>query len=135
MFLDGDDPAELARKPGEADFVVTPVFTAEHLAPAPKLKLIQHSGVIDEKTFYRALKNRRIAGAGIDVFEREPTPSYNPLLKPDHVLLTPHTAGATRDGMRKKARAQYENIRRVADGRPPINVTQPYSKVGAEAKA
>ena len=69
------------------------------------------------------------------MFEREPTPSDNPLLKPDHVLLTPHTAGATRDGMRKKARAQYENFRHVADGRPLINVTQPYSKVGAEAKA
>ena len=69
------------------------------------------------------------------MFEREPTPSDNPLLKPDHVLLTPPTAGATRDGMRKKARAQYETFRHVADGRPLINATQPYSKVGAEAKA
>ncbi len=99
----------------------------------PKLKLIQHSGVIDEKAFNSALKNRRIAGAGIDVFEREPTPSDNPLLKPDHVRLTPHTAGAPRRGAQESAGPVREFPARcgwaAADKR---NSTLPQGRGGSE---
>lgn len=52
--------------------------------------------VIDEEALYWALKNNIIAGAGLDVFEKEPTPKDNPLLKLNNVILTPHIAGLPR---------------------------------------
>lgn len=48
--------------------------------------------VIDEKALIKALQEKRIAGAGLDVLEQEPTPSDNPLLKMDNVIITPHVA-------------------------------------------
>jgi D-3-phosphoglycerate dehydrogenase len=48
--------------------------------------------VIDEKALIKTLQEKRIAGAGLDVLEQEPTPSDNPLLKMDNVIITPHVA-------------------------------------------
>jgi phosphoglycerate dehydrogenase-like enzyme len=130
----------------EADIVTLHVFLSEGsrgLIGERELNLMKRTAilintsrgdVVDEAALYRALKERRIAGAGIDVFEEEPTPSENPLLRLDNVLLTPHLAGGTLDSMRQKARAQYENFRRVVDGLPPINLTQPYHQVESGTK-
>ena len=52
--------------------------------------------LIDEDALYEALKDRRIAGAGLDVFEQEPLPREHPLWTMPGVLITPHTAGETR---------------------------------------
>jgi len=49
--------------------------------------------VVDEAALVSALRGRRIAGAGLDVFEVEPLPASSPLLELDNVILTPHTAG------------------------------------------
>ena len=51
---------------------------------------------VDEQALINALRNGTIAGAGIDVFEQEPTPADNSLLKMDNVIVTPHSAGASR---------------------------------------
>jgi D-3-phosphoglycerate dehydrogenase len=51
--------------------------------------------VVDEKALIDALNNNEIAGAGLDVFEEEPTPKDNPLLKMENVMVTPHTAGTS----------------------------------------
>lgn len=130
----------------EADIVTLHVFLSEgsrgmigdrelNLMKSTAILINTSRGdVIDETGLYHALKERRIAGAGIDVFEEEPTPSDNPLLKLDNVLLTPHLAGGTLDSMRQKARAQYENFRRVIDGHTPINLTQPYRVVESDIK-
>ena len=66
----------------------------------PNMLLINaaRGGVIDEEDLYVALKNKVIAGAGIDVFEQEP-PTDSPLLELDNVVLTPHTAAFTHDAM------------------------------------
>jgi D-3-phosphoglycerate dehydrogenase / 2-oxoglutarate reductase len=78
--------------------------------------------LIDEQALYRALVEGRIAGAGLDVFEREPTASDNPLLKLENVIVTPHAAGyseaAIRDGYRQGA-VEMVNI---LSGRWPRNV-------------
>ena len=130
----------------EADIVTLHVFLSEGsrgmigerelnlMKPTAILINTSRGDVVDETELYHALKERRIAGAGIDVFEEEPTPSDNPLLKLDNVLLTPHLAGGTLDSMRQKARAQYENFRRVIDGSAPINLTQPYRLVESDLK-
>ena len=49
-------------------------------------------GIIDEKALITALKEKRIAGAGIDVFEEEPVHPGHPLLSMDNVIATPHSA-------------------------------------------
>lgn len=55
--------------------------------------------VVDEKALYEALSSGSIAGAGIDVFEEEPTPADNPLLGLENVVVTPHMATATVESM------------------------------------
>lgn len=50
--------------------------------------------IVDEKALIAALKNKVIAGAGLDVFEKEPLPKSSPLLKMKNVILTPHNSNA-----------------------------------------
>src|SRR5260370_1051127 len=59
-------------------------------------------GLINEKDIFEALKERRIAGAALDVFEQEPPPADHPFFQLDNVVLTPHAAGVdvkSRDDM------------------------------------
>jgi D-3-phosphoglycerate dehydrogenase len=58
-------------------------------------------GVVDEAALVAALRQRRIAAAGLDVFEVEPLPASSPLLELDNVILTPHTAGISEMSARK----------------------------------
>jgi D-3-phosphoglycerate dehydrogenase len=57
--------------------------------------------VVDEAALVAALRQRRIAAAGLDVFEEEPLPASSPLLELDNVILTPHTAGISEESARK----------------------------------
>jgi len=75
-------------------------------------------GIIEEKALYAALSTGKIAGAGLDVFEQEPTPVDNPLLKLPNVIVAPHMAGVTRESVDRMAVATVENILSVLDGRP-----------------
>jgi len=78
--------------------------------------------VIDEKALYRALRERRIRGAALDVFEEEPTPLDNPLLTLDNMVVTPHCASATWETRRKMAETAVGNIKAFLEGRRPPNV-------------
>jgi D-3-phosphoglycerate dehydrogenase len=78
--------------------------------------------IVDEKALYEALAGDRIAGAGIDVFEQEPTPADNPLLKLDNVVLTPHYICATDECMATVAASVFNACRDLAQGRVPRNV-------------
>ena len=53
--------------------------------------------VVDEPALIEALQEGRIAGAGLDVFEKEPVDPGNPLLTMDNVVVSPHSAGTTWD--------------------------------------
>lgn len=79
--------------------------------------------VVDEAALIEALQTKKIAGAGLDVFEREPLPKESPFRKMENVILTPHTAGMP-DGLRfhRKRYAYFrENILRVSQGKVPLN--------------
>ena len=72
--------------------------------------------VVDEAALIDALKNKKIGGAALDVFEKEPLPDSSPLRKLKNVILTPHTAGEP-DGLyfhSKRFKFFAENIRRVS---------------------
>jgi D-3-phosphoglycerate dehydrogenase / 2-oxoglutarate reductase len=81
--------------------------------------------LVHEEALYNALKEKRIAGAGLDVFEVEPTPPDNPILALDNVIVTPHAAGfsdeAVREGQRQGARVMAE----VLTGRFPKTICNP----------
>jgi phosphoglycerate dehydrogenase-like enzyme len=81
-----------------------------------------------EKTLrkrYVALRDRKIAGAGLDVFEKEPPAPDNPLFKLDNVILTPHISAGTKDALVTKMRAAFANMVRVTKGEKPIHLV-PY---------
>jgi D-3-phosphoglycerate dehydrogenase len=80
---------------------------------------------VDEAALIEALQSGEIAGAGIDVFEREPTPADNPLLKLDNVIVTPHSAG-TSDRSRVAAQVQIgQETARLLKGMRPMSVVNP----------
>jgi len=75
--------------------------------------------VIQEAALVDALKRGVIAGAGIDVFEKEPPDASNPLFQIPSVILTPHSAALTKDSVAKLAEGAAENALRVLEGKPP----------------
>lgn len=82
--------------------------------------------VVDEAALIEALQQGRIAGAGLDVFEKEPVDPNNPLLKLKNVVVTPHSAGTTWDTWFRRAEFAYMNMKRVWEGQPPLAVAQDY---------
>jgi phosphoglycerate dehydrogenase-like enzyme len=84
--------------------------------------------VVDEVALHEALRDRRIAGAGLDVFEQEPVDPANPLLKLDNVVVSPHTAGTTWDTWFRRADFAYKNFVRVWEGQPPLAVATDYDE-------
>jgi phosphoglycerate dehydrogenase-like enzyme len=81
--------------------------------------------IVDEKALYAALSAGQIAGAGLDVFEEEPTPASNPLLKLDNVIVTPHGICFTDECMRRLAESAFKAALDVANGRTPPYIVNP----------
>ena len=77
--------------------------------------------IIDEPALVSALQEGRIAGAGLDVFEDEPFTPQNPLAALPNVVLTPHIAAGTRDALKTKMRALFQNVQRFFAGQPMEN--------------
>jgi phosphoglycerate dehydrogenase-like enzyme len=81
--------------------------------------------LVDEDAMIRALRERKIAGAGLDVFETEPLPLSSPLLQLDNVILTPHWLPSTHRAARATRDLIVQNVLRVARGQVPQNVVNP----------
>ena len=79
----------------------------------------------DEDALLQALKEKRIAGAGLDVWSKEPPPPEHPLLQFDNVLASPHTAGVTREARENMARIAAEQILDALDGKRPPRIINP----------
>ncbi|MFC2041782.1 2-hydroxyacid dehydrogenase [Chloroflexota bacterium] len=78
--------------------------------------------VVDEAALIRALREKKIAVAGLDVFEQEPPSSDNPLLSMDNVVATPHTGGAASETWAPRLKSIWENLLRVWEGKEPRNI-------------
>jgi len=81
--------------------------------------------VVDERALIRALQDRRLAGAALDVWEDEPIARDNPLLAMDNVVATPHAAYFSTAAVAAIPRRCGEEIARVLTGQRPLNVVNP----------
>jgi D-3-phosphoglycerate dehydrogenase len=84
--------------------------------------------VVDEPALIKALEQKWIAGAALDVFEQEPIAADNPLLRMENVILTPHFAGYSDTTPHEFCEASVEAILDLAQGRWPRSVVNPDAK-------
>ncbi|SVE32134.1 uncharacterized protein METZ01_LOCUS484988, partial [marine metagenome] len=81
--------------------------------------------VVDEKALISALRSGKIAGAGLDVLEQEPSEKGNPLLEMENVAITPHLAGMSIESGPRSSNFAIENLVRVTRGQEPLSVVSP----------
>jgi len=92
------------------------------MKPSAYLINTSRGSVVDEPALIRALQDKRIAGAGLDVFEKDPIDPDNPLLKIDHVIVTPHSASYCDASFKRLRISVGQEAVRVAQGKWPKNV-------------
>jgi D-3-phosphoglycerate dehydrogenase len=101
------------------------------MKPSAILVNTARSGLVDEGALVRALAERRIMGAAIDVFDVEPLPPDHPLLKLDNVTVTPHLAGSSIDAFRNSPKLMAGHLERMLRGEPElpiVNAVRPSPK-------
>jgi D-3-phosphoglycerate dehydrogenase / 2-oxoglutarate reductase len=79
----------------------------------------------DEAALTEALRNKQIAGAGLDVWAKEPPPPDHPLLQFDNVLASPHTAGVTKEARENMGRIAAQQVLDALDGKRPPRIINP----------
>jgi D-3-phosphoglycerate dehydrogenase len=121
---------ELAELMGKADFIslhLPHILKTHHIVNKQMISKMKptaciincaRGGTVDEKALYDALKNGKIAGAGLDVYEQEP-PKDSPLLQLDNIMLTPHIGANTKEGQIRAGTVCAEQILKVLDGKEP----------------
>lgn len=127
-------PAQLDELLPEAEYVVIASAStpqSRHLIGEAQLGLmrsdaflinIARGDIIDEAALVRALSERSIAGAALDVFEQEPLPADSPLWRLDNVVISPHVAGITPRYDEHLVGLFAENLRRFLAGEPLLNL-------------
>jgi phosphoglycerate dehydrogenase-like enzyme len=98
------------------------LIDAERLArmkPNAYLINVARGPIVDQPALTEALQARRIAGAGLDVFEQEPVDPHDPILKLDNVIVAPHALCWTDECFLGNGRSACESILDVAAGRTP----------------
>ena len=127
-------PDELHEMLSECDYVVVALPLTpdtKHLIGEAELRAMKSSAylvniargpIVDEQALIRALGEGGIAGAGLDVFEREPLPDDSPLWSMDNVLISPHVAGFTPRYDERAAALFAENLERYLSSQPLLNL-------------
>ncbi|MCS7110612.1 MAG: hydroxyacid dehydrogenase [Ignisphaera sp.] len=104
------------------------------MKPTAYIINIARGGIVNQKALYRALKEGRIAGAALDVFQQEPIPAGDPLLELENTVLTPHIAWLTDESRRAMAITVAEEVTRVLMGEDPKHPVNPKVKEILRAK-
>jgi phosphoglycerate dehydrogenase-like enzyme len=91
------------------------------LKPTALVINVARGGLIDQQALVEALREGKLGGAGLDVYEQEPLPVDDPLTQLENVVLTPHIAGLTRQTSKRRARFAAENVLSVLGGGTPVN--------------
>jgi phosphoglycerate dehydrogenase-like enzyme len=94
------------------------------MKPTAWLINIARGPVVDEPALIRVLKEQRIAGAFLDVFEKEPLPQDSPLWDLPNAVVTPHTSGAVQGYGHRAAEIFLDNLKRYLAGEPLRNVVE-----------
>jgi len=86
------------------------------MKPGAVLINTARGGLVDQSALIEALRDRRLLGAGLDVYDQEPVPADCPLLEMDNVVLQPHVAWLTPETLGRSLAVAMENCRRLRDG-------------------
>ncbi len=118
----------------ESDFVTLHCFlddSTRHLIDAERLALMKPTAylintargpIVDEEALHQALKEKKIAGAALDVFAQEPLPAGSPLRGLDNVYLAPHVAGQTDGAIQAMGTIAADNVIAVLRGEKPLGL-------------
>jgi D-3-phosphoglycerate dehydrogenase len=133
----GAKKVELAQLLKSSDFVsINCPLTAESrnmiseeqlsmMKPTAYLVTTARGSIHDEVALEAALRAKKIAGAGLDVWEKEPPPPDHPLMAFDNVFVSPHTAGVTQDARVTMARIAAEQMIATLNGERPARLVNP----------
>ena len=91
------------------------------MKPSASIVNVARGSIIDEAALIAALKEGRIAGAGLDVVATEPMPADNPLWDLPNVIISPHVAGQGSSGYPEQRRLFGDNLARFREGKPMLN--------------
>jgi phosphoglycerate dehydrogenase-like enzyme len=129
-------PNELAALLAHCDYVVVaaPLTVETHhmisddafaaMRPNAVIINIGRGPVIDQQALMRALTDRKIRGAGLDVFEQEPLPVGDPIFSFENVLVSPHCADQTKDWLNQAMRFFLKQYERFSTGQPLENIVE-----------
>lgn len=127
-------PSQLPVLIRESDFLVVcvPLTRETHgligarelavMKPSAVLINVSRGGIVDEEALMRALRDGHIAGAALDVFEREPLPADSPWWSVPNVLLSPHQAGWSNRYWERTLELLAQNVQRYLAARPLLNL-------------
>ena len=129
-----EDPSKLNDLLPEADFVISTVtltpdtrgllnhIVFERMKPTAYVINISRGPIVNEEDLLVALNEGQIYGAGLDVLNQEPPGSGHPLVNHEKVIVTPHTAGITRQSFDALGQAVAGNVERLKKGKPLLNL-------------
>ena len=109
-----------------AHIVIEPgIAVRDNVEPGAFLIDVSRGGILVESALVQALRDQRLAGAVLDVFEQEPLPDASPLWDLPRVIITPHCSSVFEGWERRAAEMFCDNLARWIDGQPLANVVDP----------
>jgi D-3-phosphoglycerate dehydrogenase len=97
----------------------------ELMQPHAWLINTSRGGLVDERALINALESGQVAAAALDVFEPEPPALDNPLFMMDNVIVSPHRAFYTQDGLKRLSRSVTDQVLKALQGERPAHIVNP----------